>query len=131
MKITLRKYYEDKRRRYHLSRGFLYDRDLNRMFRTRGIGASSEPAAKFLQRMRPAVRKLVADRTGAFQYDIDRLVREMIERSAELELMLPESSVPNRPGSRRLAKQSQRRLSLRVAAHLVRYVHEGHHRYVR
>lgn len=117
LRVTLGDYYEDKRRRYRLNR-HLYERDLKRMFREPNGEARVQPAALFLQRSAPEIRKLVADRTGAFQYDIDRLLRGMIERSRHLDLVAPQNG-------------ARARCSQRVAAQLVRYLAQGRHRFVR
>jgi hypothetical protein len=118
--LTLRAYYGEKRRRYHVSRQKLYERDLRQLFRERKPGATGERAARYLQRARPEIRKLVSDRTGAFNYDIDRVLREMIERSADLDLVVVNAEA-----------QANGRTTRRVANKLARYLAQGHHRYVR
>jgi hypothetical protein len=118
--LTLRAYYGEKRRRYHLSRRQLYERDLRQLFRERKPGAGGEKAARYLQRARPEIRKLVSDRTGAFNYDIDRVLRKMIERSADLDLVLADGET-----------QANGRTTQRVANKLARYLAQGHHRFVR
>ena len=116
--LTLREYYQDKRRRYRLSRHQLYARDLGRLFRARKPGEARPQAAAYMRNARLEIRKLVADRTGAFQYDIDRVLREMIERSRDLDLVV----VGERPNGRD---------AQRVAAQLARYLGQGHHRLAR
>ena len=122
--LTLGAYYEQKRRHYHVGRRQSYERDLKRLFREQKPGASGQRAATYLQGARPEIRKLVADRTGAFQYDIDRLLREMIERSADLDLVVA-------GGAAERNARSPSRVTQRVAAQLVRYLEQGHHRHVR
>ena len=54
--LTLRAHYEEKRRRYRVARGNVYERDLKRLFRPRDAGATGENAATYLQRARPEIR---------------------------------------------------------------------------
>jgi hypothetical protein len=117
--LTLGEYYEDKRRRYRPNRR-VYERDLKRLFREQPNGRAALPAAVYLRDAAPEIRKLVAERTGAFQYDIDRLLRRMIQRSNDLELVVT-------PGN----TQPDERHARRVAAQLTRYLAQGHHRFVR
>jgi hypothetical protein len=118
--LTLRAYYEDKRRRYRLSRRQAYERDLKRLFRPRRPGENGQQAATYMRRARPEIRKLVANSTGAYQYAIDRVLREMIERSADLDLVVANAEA-----------QPNGRVTRRVAAHLARYLAQGHHRLAR
>jgi hypothetical protein len=118
--ITLGAHYEEKRRRYGISRSFVYERDLRRLFRERKPGADGLKAASYLKHARPKIRKLVADSTGAFQYDIDRVLREMIARSAKLDLVVANGGRPQNG-----------RTTQRVAAQLARYLEQGHHRHAR
>lgn len=121
LKLTLGEYYEEKRRRYSVHRLRNYDRDLRRMLRERKQGVpGGVGAASYLRRARPEIRKLVADRTGAFQYDIDRVLREMIKRSARLDLVVAPSEA--RPDSR---------VGRRVAAQVIRYLAQKHHLFAR
>lgn len=118
--LTLGAYYENKRRRYRVNRHQVYERDLKRLFRERKPGEAGRQAATYMQRARPEIRKLVADSTGAFQYEIDRVLREMIERSADLDLVVAQGEA-----------QANGRYTRRVAAQLARYLAEGHHRLAR
>ena len=118
--ITLGEYYEEKRRRYCIHRGRHYQRDLRRLFRERKPGEPGVTAASYLRQIRPEIRKLVAERTGAFQYDIDRVLRDMIKRSARLDLVVAPGEA--RPDSR---------IARRVAAQAMRYLAQGHHLFAR
>ena len=118
--LTLGAYYEEKRRRYGINRDRAYERDLQRLFPTRTAGSGELHAADFLRRARPEIRKLVAERTGAFQYEIDRVLRDMIKRSTKLDLVVAARDA--RPDGR---------LVRRVAAQLMRYVADRHHLFAR
>jgi hypothetical protein len=116
VKLTLGAYYEEKRRRYRVHRS-AYERDLKRLFRE---GATGLSAAKYMRGARPEIRKLVAGRTGAFQYEIDRVLRAMIERSAKLDLIVANG-----------AKRPSTHTVQRVANQVARYLAQGHHRHAR
>jgi hypothetical protein len=117
---TLGAYYEDKRRRYAVHRARHYDRALRRLFRERTPGTPGLAAAAYLRSARPEIRKLVADRTGAFQYDIDRVLSDMIKRSARLDLVVAPSEA-----------RAESRAGRRVAAQVMRYLRQGHHLFAR
>lgn len=129
LRMTLREYYEEKRRRYGAERPRLFDRDLHRLF-SRGVeergrdesrsavpGAPRESAADFLRRHRRELRMRVARQTGQYQYTVDRVLAEMIERCAVLGLY------PDRPADR--LKQEA---AILLALVTMKYVREGYHR---
>ena len=83
---TLREYYQQKQERYGSGGPEFYDRDLRRLF---GQGdEDADPAPSFLRRHRRRIRESVARWTGEYQYTIDQVLRQMIERSRELGLRL-------------------------------------------
>ena len=87
--LTLGAYYERKAPPLPRQSALAYERDLKRLFRERKPGARRTARRRgTCSAARPAIRKLVAGSTGAFQYDIDRVLREMIERSADLDLVV-------------------------------------------
>jgi hypothetical protein len=113
--MTVGDYYEEKRRRYRLNLRGVYERDLRRLFHDRGNGARGLPAASYLRDARPAIRDLVVSTTGAPRYDVDRLLRQLIHRSADLDLVVAGG-----------AARANGRHTRRVAAQLARYLAEGH-----
>jgi hypothetical protein len=66
----------------------LYDRDLRRLFSDAPEHAANPSAARFLSRVRKEARRRVRRWTGSYQYLIDRVLGEMIERCRELNLRL-------------------------------------------
>ena len=88
LKMTLREYYEGKRQRYGEDIPDFYDRDLRRLFRPREKGERAASAARFLRRVSPRIRVQVARWTGQYQYTIQQVLREMIDRARELDLVL-------------------------------------------
>ena len=87
-RTTLREHYEEKRDHYRLEDTNSYDHDLRRLFSDEPQGAKSPSAATFLRRIRPRLRRQVAEWTGHFQYTIDQVLEEMIDRARELNLRL-------------------------------------------
>jgi hypothetical protein len=89
---TLGQHYAKKRQRYRLdATEKFYDVDLRRVFSDAPEFGKNTSAARFLNRIRKEVRRLVAHRTGAYQYTIDQLLEQMIDRCRELKLRLADS----------------------------------------
>jgi Putative zinc-binding metallo-peptidase len=88
LKKTLREHYEQKRSHYGLEDMYSYDHELRRLFSSREEDTGLPSAAAFLRRIRRRVRRDVADWTGHFQYTIDQVLQEMIDRSRALNLRL-------------------------------------------
>jgi hypothetical protein len=85
---TLRAHYDRKRRHYGLEHPHFYDRDLRKLFSDSPEHAGNMKAARFIARVRREVRRMVAEWTGEYQYTIDRVIENMINRSNELNLRL-------------------------------------------
>ena len=85
-KQTLRQHYDQKRDHYGLENTYSYDHELRRLFSSRESDAALPPAATFLRRIRQRLRRQVAEWTGHFQYTIDQVLEEMIQRCKELNL---------------------------------------------
>lgn len=90
---TLREHYAQKREHYGLTHAPSYDADLRRLFSSAPACARNSTAASFLMRIRREVRRDVARWTGEYQYTIDQVLQQMIDRCRELKLRLtkPES----------------------------------------
>ncbi len=117
---TLRRYYADKRRRYGEDIPDFYDRDLRRLFRPREKGERAVGAARFLRRVSPQVRAQVARWTGQYQYTIQQVLGEMIERARELDLVLP--------GDEPAAMLDA---TIMLTVQTMNHLHGGHHRLAR
>jgi hypothetical protein len=117
---TLGEYYRQKRFRYRLALRETYDRDLKRLFsEPRGTGPKRK-AATFLRNERPEIRKLVSRWTGEYQYAVDRVLSEIIERAEELDLVVSSG-----------AAHVKRDAMLLVAAQTLKYLNHGHHHFPR
>ncbi|MFQ5411148.1 MAG: putative zinc-binding metallopeptidase [Phycisphaerae bacterium] len=119
LRITLRSHYEKKRARYGEDYPDVYDRDLRRLFAENTDCPKGELAARFLQRIRPEIRRLVARWTGEYQYTIDQVLGEMISRCRALKLRV------DRP-----KKQAELEATILLAVQTMNYLHSGRHRLV-
>lgn len=116
---TLAEHYERKRARYGINLPNLYDQHLRRLFSDAPEFAKNPTAASFLRRHRAELRKTVAHWTGEYQYTIDQVLAEMIDRCKELKLHV------DRP-----AEQAGRDALVLVTVQTMNYLHAGHHRVV-
>ena len=88
LRKTLRRHYAEKRKRYGIDDPNFYDIDLRRLFSDAPEYLRNMTAARFLTRNRKAIRRVVAERTGAYQYTIDQVLEEMVLRCRKLNLRL-------------------------------------------
>ena len=114
---TLRKHYEQKRAHYGIDYPNFHDRDLRRLFCDAPEQGRSSSAAAFLRRIGPELRRAVAQWTGEYQYTINQVLEEMIERCRELNLRL------DRP-----KEQVKRDTLVMLTVQTMNYLHGGHHR---
>lgn len=85
---TLREYFDEKKAWYGVDCPEVYDRDLRRVFSDRPEHTGNPPAAAFLRQIRPELRRLVATGTQAYRYNIDQVLKQMIQRCRVLNLRL-------------------------------------------
>jgi hypothetical protein len=88
LRRTLRIHYRRRRRHYGVERADAYDRDLRRIFSGAAEHHAHPPAARFLKRIRREVRRRVRRWTGEYQYVIDQMMGDVIERCRVLNLRL-------------------------------------------
>ncbi len=117
LRITLGEHYAKKRELYGINLPNLYDQHLRRLFSDAAEFAKQPSAAAFLRRNRADLRKTVAHWTGEYQYLIDQVLEEMIDRCRELNLRLYHP-----------VEQTQRDALVLVTVQTMNYVHGGHHR---
>lgn len=117
LKKTLREHYANKRDHYGLEHPSFYDRDLRRLFSDKPEHAKNPTACSFLKRCRTELRKSVAKWTGEYQYTIDQVLSEMIDRCRELKLRLASSE-----------EDSKRDIMILLTVQTMNYLHEGNHR---
>jgi len=115
---TLREHYRQRRAHYGLDDPPLFhDQDLMRLFCGKQDRSGSPTAASLLQRVRRELRRVVAQWTGEYQYTIDQVLDEMIDRCRELRLRCdrPEAEI-------------KRDALVMLTVQTMNYLHAGHHR---
>jgi len=117
LKKTLREHYERKRRHYGVERPSLYDPDLKRLFSDAPAHADKLSAATFLNRFRKEVRRKVAAWTGEYQYTIDQVLEDMIQRCRQLRLRLPLAE-----------EQAKLDFTILLTVHTMNYLRSGRHK---
>jgi hypothetical protein len=120
LNTTLGDYYQAKRSRYRLALRETYDRDLKRLFAEPNGQRRPRSAASFLRKERPEIRKLVSHWTGEYQYAVDRVLSEIIQRVEELGLVVESG-----------ASHVKRDAMLMLAAQTHKYLNRGHHHFPR
>ncbi len=124
LRMTLREYYASKRTRYLRDRSALFDRALLRVFRIKPAkkkrGERHTRADRFLRQVRPRIRRSVARWTGEFQYTVDRVLDELIERARALDLVLAAD-----------AGETALDAAIMLVMQTRDYVHRGYHKLLR
>jgi hypothetical protein len=74
-------------------------------------------AARFIARVRKDIRRMIAEWTGEYQYTIEQVLENMIQRAAELNLRLkgPED-------------RSKLDFTVMLTVQTMNYLHSGRHR---
>jgi hypothetical protein len=114
---TLRYHYKKKRAHYGVEHPAFYDRDLRKLFSDASEHGYGMTAAKFLRRYRRQVRSVVADWTGIYQYTIDRVLEDIIQRCRELKLHL---AMPE--------DEALQEFTVLLTVQVMNYLHSGRHR---
>ena len=117
LRRTLREHYERKRNHYGLAHASSYDPDLKRLFSEEPLQGGTMSAAVFLNRFRREVRRKVASWTGEYQYTIDQVLEDMIQRCRELHLYLPITE-----------EQAKLDFTILLTVHTMNYLRSGRHK---
>ena len=117
LKKTLREHYRGKREHYGLDHPDFYDSDLLNLFSDAPQYARNMSAARFVRRIRREVRGTVASFTDSYQYTIDQLLDNIIERCRELNLRLTDSEASTKID-----------FMVFLTVQTMNYLHSGRHR---
>lgn len=117
IRTTLREHYREKRFRFGEEWPEFYDRDLQRLFSNDPQYRSRPSAAQFLRRTSPRIRETVALWTGTYQYTIDQVLQDMIDRCRELNLRLTMNE-----------SETTTQAIVMVTVQTMNYIHGGHDR---
>jgi hypothetical protein len=117
LRKTLGEHYRKKREHYGLDHPAFYDSDLRKLFSDSPEYSRNLSAARFVRRIRRDVRSTVASFTDTYQYTIDQLLENIIERCRELNLRLTESDDVTRT-----------EFMVFLTVQTMNYLHSGRHR---
>jgi hypothetical protein len=117
LKKTLREHYGKKREHYGLEHPYFYDSDLRKLFSDAPQYAKNPLAAQFVRRIRRQARAVVASFTDSYQYTIDQLLAQIIDRCRELNLRLTETEESTRTD-----------FLVFLTVQTMNYLHSGRHR---
>jgi len=115
MKKTLREHYAQWHGVYTFDHPSIFDEDLKKLFPQIPKTRRSKTAAAFLRRNRTVFSRQVAQWTGEYQYNINQVLREMIERCRIMKLRVT--------GNETELKQN---LMIMVTVHTMNYLHGAH-----
>ncbi len=117
LRTTLRRHYAKKRAHYGVDRPNFYDRDLRKLFSDAPEYRPHRKASRFIHSIRRDVRRLVAEWAGSYQYTIDQVIEDMIQRCSELNLRLkyPED-------------RTKLDFTMLVTVQTMNHLHSGRHR---
>jgi len=117
LRTTLGRHYRRKREHYGIEYPDFSERDIRRLFSDAPEYAKNPKASRFIQRIRRDVRRLVAEWTGLYQYTIDKVIGDMLDRCDELDLRLryPED-------------RTKLDFTILVTVQTMNHLHSGRHR---
>ncbi len=116
---TLREHYRERRDRYAIDRPSALDRELCRLFSQSPRHGRRRTAAGYLRAHRTELRRIVSRWTGQYQYIIDLVLKEMINRCRALKLRMGRSEA-----------QVQRDVLVMLTVQTMNYLKRGRHRFV-
>ncbi|MEJ2361010.1 MAG: putative zinc-binding metallopeptidase [Gammaproteobacteria bacterium] len=86
IKLSLRKFYEEKRQRYGLDSPEFFDVDLRKLFADRQNLPQGQKASRYLRSVAKPTLHVVERWTGEYKYRINEVLKEMIRRCDQLGL---------------------------------------------
>lgn len=120
MKKTLREHYDERIDHYGDEHPSVFDVHLLKLFTNNSDLAINMKASSFIKKIKKDVRKSVSPWTGAYQYTINEILNEVIERCERLDLKL---KLP--------FEQSKLQFISMLSVVTIEYIHSGDHRLTR
>ncbi len=117
LKQTLREHYKAKRLHYMQEFPDFHDNDLRRLFSDDPKYRRRPSAARFLRQIKPELRRMVSRWTGEYQYTIEQVIDDIIDRCRELRLRLV-----------RPAERTKLDTMVLVTVQTMNWLHDGNHR---
>jgi hypothetical protein len=97
LKMTLREYYDEKRKRYGKGRAEFVEADLSRLFSAAEEHKTNEKASHYIRRNRSEIIDIVSRWTSEYNYRISEVLKEMIARCDELGLRVAKDDAAMKP----------------------------------
>ena len=97
LRTTLREYYAYKEARYGLDSPEFFDRDLRKLFSDADEHRKNEKASRYIRRVRVEVIGIVSRWTSEYDYRINEVLKEMVQRCDELNLKVIRSDDEMKP----------------------------------
>jgi hypothetical protein len=117
LKHTLREHYEERHARYDINYPTSFDQDLRKLFTQPAKTRRNKTAAAFMERNRQKFCRDVAQWTGEYQYNINQVIRVMIDRCRAMDLRVPAEN-----------RELERDTLLMLTVHTMNYLYRGNHR---
>ncbi|QEG21134.1 putative zinc-binding metallopeptidase [Mariniblastus fucicola] len=117
LKHTLRAHYEERHARYDINYPTSFDQDLKKLFTQPAKTRRNKTAAAFLERNRQKFCRQVGQWTGEYQYNINQVIRVMIDRCRSMDLRVPADN-----------RELERDTLLMLTVHTMNYLYRGNHR---
>ncbi len=114
---TLREHYQQRHAHYSIDCPTTFDRDLKRLFAERKTLPRQKTAAVFLSKNRLDLCRVVSNWTGEYRYNVNQVLREMIDRCRVLKLSVAGDEVDVRQNA-----------AVMLTVHTMNYLHGGLHR---
>jgi hypothetical protein len=112
---TLGEHYESLHQHYSLDKPSIFDDDLKKLFSQTPKTRRSKTAAAFLRKNRAEFSRIVAQWTGEYRYNINQVLREMIDRSRGMKLYVVGDET-----------ELRQNLLIMLAVHTMNYLHGVH-----
>ncbi len=117
IKRTLREHYEEKHACYNIESPSQFDDDLQKLFPQIAKTHKSQTAAAFLTKNRAQFSRRIAQWTGEYRYNINQVLREMIERCRFMNLRVSGDETDLRQNT-----------LMMLTVHTMNYLHGAHQR---
>jgi len=97
LKLTLREYYAEKQKRYRKDKLEFSDVDLSRLFSDAEEHKTNEKASRYIRRNKSEIMDIVSRWTSEYNYRINDVLQEMIDRCDALDLRVARDDVAMKP----------------------------------
>ncbi|MDB4766659.1 putative zinc-binding metallopeptidase [bacterium] len=115
MKKTLREHYLERHERYNINYTTSFDDDLARLFLPASSGETKQ-ASSYLRKNRNEICDTISNWTGEYRYNINQVLREMIDRCRILNLRVNDTG-----------EQLRHDTLIMVTVHTMNYLYRGNH----